>query len=360
MILQPEPISSQGLTTLTEPNKLSVPFRFRAAAMRKWRALAIRIVWLAIVCDAHRTLCYPQASGPPAAERQPSLGVYIPPNEQHPALALPIYRKSNHGVYVSVGTERSFIGAALTEAEALIVIDYDPEAIRFANINRALLAASTDRADYVNLRLHASQDAWRQRSQQLAGVDQETLVSLVSWTFWDQKVRKNTWAWNSAFQHFNTEPKHPADPFFASDYLFDDILYNHLSQLAKRSRIWSRVVDLRRDDEVRAFCDDLKSKHLRLGVIDTSDVPSPSEAGTSVAAHYILLFSVYAQDDTLFLNTAPARAKGVVWSYFAFTNKTIRGLRQTTLKRWYDIEIKKIADSAEALALLDDPEVTTH
>jgi hypothetical protein len=57
---------------------------------------------------------------------------------------------------VSVGTERSFIGAALTEPQALIVTDYDSEAVRFANINRALLAASTDRADYVNLRLLSS------------------------------------------------------------------------------------------------------------------------------------------------------------------------------------------------------------
>jgi hypothetical protein len=201
---------------------------------------------------------------------------------------------------------------------------------------------------------------WRQRSQDLTGEDKETLVSPPSWTFWDQKVRNNTWAWNSAFQHFNTEPKHSDDPFFASDYLFDDGLYNHLRRLAKSSRIWTRVVDLRRDNEVRVFCDDMKSKHLRLGVIDTSDVPSPSEAGTSVAAHYVMLFSEYAQDDTLFLNTAPARAKGVVWSYFAFSNRTVRGLDETMLKRWYDIEIKKIADSPQARALLDDPELTTH
>jgi hypothetical protein len=124
--------------------------------MRKWRAPAIRIVWLAIVCAAQRTLCYPQTVGLPIPERQPSLGTYIPPNEQHPALTLPIYRKSNHGVYVSAGMERSFIGAALTEPQALIVIDYDSEAVRFANINRALLAASTDRNDYVNLRLLSS------------------------------------------------------------------------------------------------------------------------------------------------------------------------------------------------------------
>lgn len=97
----------------------------------------------------------PQANGQ-AAKAGPSMpGIYLPPNEQHPSLALPIYRKSNHGVYVSVGTERSFIGAALTGAKALYVIDYDLLAVRFAKVNRALLAASTNRADYVKLRLTA-------------------------------------------------------------------------------------------------------------------------------------------------------------------------------------------------------------
>ena len=40
--------------------------------------------------------------------------------------------------------------AALTKTKALFVIDYDLQAIQFASVNRALLAASTDRVDYVN------------------------------------------------------------------------------------------------------------------------------------------------------------------------------------------------------------------
>ncbi len=123
---------------------------------------------------------------------------------------MPIYRKSNHGVYVSVGTERSFIGAALSRANALFVIDYDPLTIRFANINRALLAASTDRADYLNLRLSASPELWLQRSRRLAASDKETLSNPDSWTFWDKKVRKNQTAWDNAFGHFHTEPQKAA------------------------------------------------------------------------------------------------------------------------------------------------------
>jgi hypothetical protein len=336
--------------------------RAAAKTIQMWHRWAIRIVcgFLFVALAGLGTTCYSQTCGSARAELQPTPGIYIPPNEQHPAAALLIYRKSNHGVYVSVGTERSFIGAALTRAEALFVIDYDPETIRFANINRALLAVSSDRVDYVNLRLNTTREVWQQRSRQLSGDDSETLASPNSWIFWDKKVRKNELAWDNAFGHFHTEPKHPNDPFFASDYLYDDGLYRHLSRLAKGSRIWARVVDLRHENEVRGLCDEIKAKGLTLGVIDTSDVPNAADASTSVTAQYIKLFSPYAKDNTLFLNTAPAGGRGVRWSYYAFSNGKIRGHDQNTIKRWYEIEMKKIGASDQTGALLDDPDAINH
>jgi len=323
--------------------------------MMRWLLVSLVVVASAALA----TSAYSQANDP-AAQSPAAPGIYIPPNEQHPAVALPIYRKSNHGAYISVGTERAFIGAALTKATALFVIDYDPLTIRFANINRALLAASTDRADYLNLRLTASQDVWQQRSQRLTAEDKETLSNPDSWTFWDKKVRRNQTAWDNAFGHFHTEPKNPGDPFFATNYLFDDRLYSHLSQLAKGSRIWARQLDLRHQDEVRTFCEELKSKGLTLGVIDTSDVPNASKTATSIAAQYVKLISQYAPDDTIFLNTAPTGGQGVHWSYFAFSNKTIRGREATTIKRWYEIEMNKISSTDQLQALLDDPQATNH
>lgn len=301
-----------------------------------------------------RVSCFSQAEGP-AAPPGPSMpGIYLPPNEQHPAVALPIYGKCNHGVYVSVGTERSFIGAALTRAKALYVIDYDLLAVRFAQVNRALLAASANRADYASLRLTASQDVWRQRSQLLTGEDKETLASPDSWEFWDSKVRKS---WDAGFGHFHATPQHQDDPFYASNYLFDDRLFRHLRRLARSSRIWVRLVDLRHEEEVRALCDDLKSKRLLLSVIDTSDVPN---ASASVAAHYVALFSQYARDNTLFLSTAAAHPPGMNWSYYAFSADKLRGQDDSTIQRWYEIEMKKIGATPNLLALVDDPDATYH
>jgi hypothetical protein len=325
-----------------------------------WSQWTIRFLSFVVATSALPAApAYSQAHDP-AAESQPTPGIYLPPNEQHPAVALPVYRKSNHGAYVSVGSERSFMGAALSGASALFVIDYDPETIRFADINRALLAASSDRADYLNLRLSASQELWQQRSRRLPAEDKETLSNPDSWIFWDKKVRKNQTAWDNAFGHFHTEAKGPGDPFFSVNYLFDDRLYGHLSQLAKRSRIQALQLDLRHLSEVRSFCEAVKSKGLTMGIVDTSDVPNSSDAGTSVAAGYIQLISQYAPDNAIFLNTAPSGGHGVRWSYFAFTNSRIRGRSQDTIKRWYEIEMKKISSSDKLQCLLDDPDATKH
>ena len=301
------------------------------------------------------------------AEDKPTPGIYIPPNEQHPAVALPILRKSNHGVYISVGSERSFIGAALTRAVALYVIDYDADTIHFAVINRALLAASTSREDYLTLRLTAPADIWLKRSERLSAEDRKTLANPASWSFWQQAIRNNLSAWDEAFLHFHTKPTAPTDPFFASNYLFDDALYTHLSHLAKTSRIWARVLDLRHENEIRALCLDVKSKALTFGaplifgVIDTSDMPNSPSGGRSVVAHYIKYFSQYAQPDTLFLNTAPVGGgHGVNWSYYAFRNSTLHGRDPLVIQRWFDIEMKKINTTDQPHSFLDDPDAITH
>ena len=94
-------------------------------------------------------------------------------------------------------------------------------------------------------------------------------------------------------------------------------------------------------------------------MVDTSDVPS-AKAGASVAAHYVMLFSQYSQDDTLFLSTAAAHPPGINWSYYAFTRGKIRGRDGNTLQRWYEVEMKKISATQQLLALLDDPDAINN
>ena len=310
-----------------------------------WSALA----WAALYSSAF------------AQGREARPGVYLPPNEQHPAVALPIFHRSNHGTYVSVGTERSFIGAALSNAQALVVIDYDPEVIRFATINRALLAASTGREDYLRLRLHAGPNVWRARAAALSPQDNATLSDPRSWDFWEKAVRNNSGAWSSAFEHFHRPPQKLDDAFAEADYLFDDVQFLRLQKLAKDSRIWTRVLDLRHEQEVRALCADLDAQGRKPGIIDTSNVPDASEAGSAAAGQYFHWFSSCADDDTLFLNTERAnRASVSYWSYYAFTNNVLKTHDAATISRWIEIEVRNLKVDPQTRALVNDPAAVEH
>jgi len=284
--------------------------------------------------------------------------MYVSPNEQHPAVALPIWQRSNHETYVSVGTERSFIGAAVTQAGALVVADYDPKVVQFAEINRALLAASQGREDYLALRWTASADVWLERASKVGEEDGKTLRDGSSWTFWKEKVRENTRAWSAAFEHFNKQTDKVDGPFAQTNYLFDDQLYQHLHQLAKNGRIWARILDLRDEQAVRKLCEDMHASGMKLGVVDTSNVPDASEAGPEAAGKYVAWFCEWAEDSTLFMNTERAnRQSDTYWSYFAFTGRVLKGQNAATIERWYKEEIAKLQVDSQTRANVDDPEV---
>lgn len=125
--------------------------------------------------------------------------MYVPPIGQHPAVALPIWRLSNHEAYQSVGTVRSFMGAAVTRAAVLVVVDYDPT-VRFAEINRAPLAGSHGREDYLALRFSVPAQVWQERNTDVAVEDAKTPSDEKAWAFWKEKVRENTTAWSGAFE----------------------------------------------------------------------------------------------------------------------------------------------------------------
>jgi hypothetical protein len=321
--------------------------------------LSARLSFAALLLGLLSAVSFTQTPGPSTQKkpgREVNPGMYLPPNEQHPAVALPIWQQSNHQTYVSVGTERSFIGAAVTGASALVVVDYDPNVVKFAEINRALLATSRSREDYLALRLTAPAAVWQERAAALSPEDAKALRQ--SWDFWDKNVRQNTGAWSAAFEHFNTQAEKPTAAFAQVNYLYDDQLFAHLHHLATTGQIWTRVLDLRDHDAVEALCGDLRQHHMQLGVVDTSNVPDASEAGSAAAGNYVSWFLRCAEDATLFLFTERANRQSVsYWSYFAFSGKALRGRDPASITSLVDAEITKLKQDPDTRALLDDPDV---
>ena len=94
-----------------------------------------------------------------------------------------ILRQAPRGIHLSIGSERSFLGAALNpNTTHLIVTDYDPEVLRYVRINRQLLKAETA-ATYRQLRFHANYEQWQALSSSLTSADHE---------WWVRKIRNFT------------------------------------------------------------------------------------------------------------------------------------------------------------------------
>lgn len=166
---------------------------------------------------------------------------FVAPNEMQPGDALPLLRNSPAaatGLYVRVGTERAYVGAALAKATALLLVDIDPQAVRFNRINRALLKTSRSREDYLKLRLHASQKDWITRGHLLPKNDlivRPYLAGQEHFDWWHKRVRSDP---GFVPLHLATESTSKGRPtgewaFRAANYLHDAALFTHLKNLAE-------------------------------------------------------------------------------------------------------------------------------
>ena len=73
-----------------------------------------------------------------------------------------------------------------------------------------------------------------------------------NWIWWNQKVRPNEQTPDIRFDtlYSSSSAKTADDPFYHSNYLYDDAAFGHLSHLAKHEKIHSLKVDFKNEDEI--------------------------------------------------------------------------------------------------------------
>lgn len=156
---------------------------------------------------------------------------FLVPNEWYPedqAKLLGV-QEGDRGIHVSVGSERALLGAASNpRANALVIVDLDPEILRFHSINRFLLAVSKDRADYLALRDAATHDEWLKRLEWGPTLDGELeawLRSPGSWTWWKERIREDL-PMQQALANLHSN----------GSYLNSDVAFGKVRQLARSGR----------------------------------------------------------------------------------------------------------------------------
>lgn len=201
---------------------------------------------------------------------------YLAPNEDQPVELLPILSAAPKGAYLSVGSERGFIGASLRSGiSRLILADRDPSVVLFNRLNVALLMVSTHLKDYRHLRFEASATEWRSRAARFPPDVRRLLTDSSAYAFWTQRVRNPSFYYNDAdFRTFYRDPRRqPGREFEGANYLYYATQFRRLQRLSKRGLITVQQTDLGQPEQFQHLIEMLKRMAIRIAVCDLSNVP---------------------------------------------------------------------------------------
>lgn len=208
---------------------------------------------------------------------------FLIPNETDLGQHRKQFQSLNKGFYLSVGTERGFMSAAMQgpNAEGLILVDRDPKVVAFNYYNRALLALAESRTDYLYLRQQATFEELQQRVHLkskfiLSDSNQWILTQFELWKWWTSLHQITKW------KTFLQDPSlNPGQEFQGANYLFDDQLFQIISQLAKKNKII--IFNQRLENTLLLSQLDLvmNKYQSRISVIDTSNAWSSGYIGPS-------------------------------------------------------------------------------
>lgn len=196
---------------------------------------------------------------------------FIEPNEQYPAEALPLWKQSPRGLYVSVGTERGFMAAgANPNATHLLLVDRDPTVTYFNRINTALLELAENREDYLKLRLTDSSESWKIRAEKayaekkLSKNSYDLFTGEKAWNWWASRVRNYlTEFHNSRFKQI--------DAFQDVNYLANDQYFEKLSKMAKEQKIQANTLQLSDSKELLKLAQAIHASKIPLSTLDISN-----------------------------------------------------------------------------------------
>lgn len=264
---------------------------------RAWARGACESLWV----DSH--LRSDLSTSAPALDR--GLG-FLVPNETNNGRLGPKLAQTPQGLYVTTGTERGLMTAALLpeNPKGLVLVDRDPKVVFFNLMNRALLSLSKNREDYLALRLRGTFESANVRLQTegvgISAENNRVLKDPASWRWWKEAVQDS-----ASWQAFYRDPSLNADRAYeGANYLFSDKLFARVSDLAKRDAIYVWQLDMKSDD----FKSRLQVTGRQLGVqISLFDLSNAWQEGYIGYQSTIGIFS--------FLESLMAPTASLIFSY---------------------------------------------
>lgn len=259
---------------------------------------------------------------------------YILPNELHPGNAQPIFDKITNGVYISVGAERGFISASLTNASHLLLADLDPRVVLYNRTKIGVISISKDIEDLRYLLLKASHKEWCERVNKYEGfLDTEIKNAVLDeelFGFVKSKSRND----DGLFVLFSSDPEElSGSPFKNANYHFYKDQYKKLKAMTEKGNISADLVDITNKELMIKIAGNIAEKGLKIGAVDISNAWQYDEV--SLKLENILLSPQSALDEKsiLILTNVTGRGfesyLGFYFDYLANNLNTVHRLPRT-------------------------------
>ncbi len=198
---------------------------------------------------------------------------------------MPMLQKAPQGIYLTVGGERSFKGASMMpNVTYLFQMDLAQSIVKFNLINKELLKAP-NKEMYKTLRWDASFLDWKAFVAQSHHKNIKVHLTIQDFEWWEDNIRDlNEMNYPLPEQLNRYHKSLPCDEtddayekkvnlatildYKSGNYLFDDVLYQRLHQLAVENRILTMQINLRDASQTKKLTQYLKDNKMTIGVMD--------------------------------------------------------------------------------------------
>ncbi len=204
-------------------------------------------------------------------------GSYLIPNESNPEALTPALKEAPSGIYLTVGTERSFFGAVLAKnITHLLVVDLDPQVKAYNEINRAFLIYSDTPKILAFMKFTRNFDEWLIAKDDLIQRGYHLEASALN--LYNFKKYQNTiWGSPNGFDNqlkifFEEDAKN--NRLYETNYLFHDPAFRKLKKMAEDRRMQFEVGNFANSEYIAALVRSIQEAQLKIGVVDLSNMYS--------------------------------------------------------------------------------------
>ncbi|MAF91510.1 MAG: hypothetical protein VX583_10340 [Bdellovibrionota bacterium] len=185
---------------------------------------------------------------------------YLVPNEYSMEKARPIFSNSKEGIYIGVGTERSFVGASLSKATHLLLADLDQDIITYNRMMIELLKYAESKEAFYHLRSNFNNMADLFSHYHNSPLSDESIYNFL------KRYRGHKLFSNKNWFYMTDSLKRPDTIFWQND-----MLYQKLRNMALQGKIQVIDIDFSKENQRQKLVKAIAEKNMEISIIDLSN-----------------------------------------------------------------------------------------